>query len=209
MDARSEGIDTQAHMPLFSPAALQPLHDLNRRLFDVLIDEWRRGRSVVPEIAVLGAKLGALNDDLLGRLARVPICWLDAEFLDEKAWTAAALSTRTGHALSVSPLPRGRALELAGLTFALASTTAKASQEAACIMFGMRPAVAGTFGKLTIETVHRLGQIRAHWIRPRWYNSPEDWQRMISTAEHAETARLPPVSLRALNRMLADLEPAT
>src|SRR5205807_1131647 len=119
------------------------------------------------------------------------------------------LSARAGHTVSESPLPRGRALELAGVTFALASTTAKSSQDAACIMFGMRQAVAEVFAGLSVDTVHRLGQTRAHWVRPRWHESPEDWERLIATTEHAEATRLPPVSLRALNRMLADLEPAT
>ncbi|MFL6602931.1 MAG: hypothetical protein ACJ8R9_16590 [Steroidobacteraceae bacterium] len=209
MRAPPEGIDTPARAPLFDPAALRPLHNLNRRLFLVLIDEWRRGRDVTPDLAVLGAKLAPLNDELLWRLARVPICWVDAEFLNVEAWSVAALSTRAGHAPSASPLPRGRALEMAALTFALASTTAKASPEAACIMFGMRQEVAEAFAGFTVETVHRLGLTRAHWVRPRWYESPEDWQRMIATAEHADAARLPPVSLRVLNRMLVDLEPAT
>ena len=209
MAARSEGIDTEGRSPLFDPAALGPLHNLNRRLFEVLVDEWRRGRDVTPEIGVLGAKLAPLNDELLWRLARVPICWVDAGFLNEQAWSVAALSTRAGHTLSASPLPRGRALELAGLTFALASTTAKASPQVASIMFGMRTAVAEAFAGFTVEVVHRLGQSRAHWLRPRWYESPDDWNRMIATAEHAEAARLPPVSLRVLNRMLMDLEAAT
>jgi len=73
------------------------MHNLNRRLFEVLIDEWRRGRDVTPELAVLGAKLAPLNDELLWRLARVPICWVDAEFLNETAWSVAALSARAGH----------------------------------------------------------------------------------------------------------------
>lgn len=209
MRAPPEGIDTPARSPLFDPAALRPLHNLNRRLFELLTDEWRRGRDVTPELAVLGAKLAPLNDELLWRLARVPICWVDADFLNEEAWSVAALSARTGHPVPESPLPRVRALEIAGLTFALASTTAKASPNAARIMFGMRQTVAEAFAGFTVETVHRLGQTRAHWVRPRWYQSPEDWQRMIATADHAEAARLPPVSLRVLNRMLVDLEPAT
>ncbi|MBS0422608.1 MAG: hypothetical protein JSR66_33180 [Proteobacteria bacterium] len=204
-----ETVDTQARLPLFSTAALSPLHNLNRRLFEVLIDEWRRRSDVTPGIAVLGAKLAPLSDELLWRLARVPICWVDAEFLRPDAWSSAALRGRGDHSITESPLPRGRSLELAGLTFALASATAKASSDAARIMFGMHQAVADAFAGFSIETVHRLGQTRAHWVRPRWHQSPEDWQRMIATAEHAESSRLPPVSIRVFNRMLADLEPAT
>jgi len=210
MGTRSELIDAQVRSPLFDPAALGPLHNLNRRLFQVLVEEWRRGRNVTSEVALLGAKLANLSEDLLWRLARVPICWVDAEFLNEEAWgAAAALSTRAGNALSESPLPRGRTFELAGLTFALAATTAKVSPEGACIMFGMRRTVADAFAGFTVETVHRLGQNRAHWVRPRWYHSPEDWNRMIATAEQPDRARLPPVSLRVLNRMFADLDLAT
>lgn len=205
----AEGVDNQARAPLFSPAALRPLHNLNRRLFEILIDEWRRARGGPPAIAALGELLAALDDKVLRRLASVPICWVDAEFLNADAWSATALTGRASHALSESPLPRARALEVAGLTYALASSTAKASADAACIMFGMRPAVADAFAGFSVEMVHRLGQSRAHWVKPRWCETPQDWQRLITTAEHAEAARLPSVSLRALNRLLADLEPAT
>lgn len=204
----SDWVDTQTRAPLFHPTALRPLHDLNRRLFDILIDELRRSREISPAIAVLGAKLAPLGDDTLWRLARVPICWVDAEFLNETAWTETALTSRAAHALSESPLPRARAFELAGLTYALASSIAKSSSDAACIMFGMRPAVADAFAGFSVEAIHRLGQSRAHWVRPRWFDTPQDWQRLIATAESAEATRLPPVSLRALNRLLVDLEPA-
>jgi hypothetical protein len=209
MGAPLESIDTQARSLLFSPTALQPLHNLNHRLFEILVDEWRHPGEIAPAVTILGAKLAPLKQETLWRLARVPICWLDAQFGNTQVWSVSALSTRPGHTPLESPLPRGRAFELGGIMFALASTIAKASTSAACIMFGMRPAVAEAFAMLTVETVHRLGQTRAHWVRPRWYDSPDDWQRMIETAEHAEQSRLPPVSLRALNRMLVDLEPAT
>jgi hypothetical protein len=202
-------INTTPSPRWFAAEALGPLHNLNRRIFEILIDEWRRGSDATPGIAALGAMLAALDDELLWRLARVPICWVDAQFLSEEAWSVTTLSGSTGHVIHESPLPRARSLELAGLTFALASTTAKATREWACIMFGMRPAVAEAFAGFSVETVHRLGQSRAHWIRPRWYNTPQDWHHMIATVEHAEAARLPPVSLRALNRMLGDLELAT
>ena len=204
----SDWVDTQTRAPLFHPTALRPLHDLNRRLFDILIDELRRSREISPATAVLGAKLAPLGDDTLWRLARVPICWVEADFLNETAWTETGLTSRGAHALPESPLPRARAFELAGLTYALASSIAKSSPDAACIMFGMRPAVADAFAGFSVETIHRLGQSRAHWVRPRWFDTPQDWQRLIATAESAEATRLPPVSLRALNRLLVDLEPA-
>jgi len=201
-------VNTHSSPRWFDPEALRPLHNLNHRLFEVVIDEWRRGPAP-PDIATLGAKLARLDDGLLWRLARVPVCWIDAEFSREEGWTETDASTGTVPTLPDCPLPRARALELAGVTFALAAATAKESRETACIMFGMRPKVADSFARFSVETLHRLGQTHAHWVRPRWYETPQDWDRMIATAEHADVARLPPVSLRVLNRMLADLEPAT
>jgi len=193
---------------VFAPEALRPLHNLNRRLLDIVVDEWRRGSSVA-SIAVLGEQLASLDDEILWRLARVPVSLVDAEFRCSEAWYAVTIGTHSDHEVSESPLPRARALELAGLTFGLAATTARASWESARLMFGMRPAVADAFADFTVDLVQWLGQSRAHWVRPRWYDLPQEWCRLIATAEHAEIARLPPVSIRAVNRLLADLEPAT
>lgn len=198
-----------APMPrLFAPEALRPLHNLNRRLLDILVDESRRGTSV-ETIAALGKHLASLDEEVLWRLARVPISLVDAEFHHEEAWHGVTIGRHSGHELFESPLPRARALELAGLTFGLASTTAQASQECARLMFGMSPAVANSFANFTVDVVQWLGQGRAHWIRPRWHDLPLDWHRLIQTAEHAEIVRLPPVAIRAMNRLLADLEHAT
>ncbi len=130
--------------------------------------------------------------------------------LNDDAWGVAAMSAGSGHALPKSPLPRGRALELAGLAFTLASVTAKARPEAACIMFGMRRVVAEAFAGFTIETIHRLGQTRAHLgatavVRVTRRLAAHDRYRRSIRGRSSASGFI----ARYSNRILVDIEPAT
>jgi hypothetical protein len=212
MDERDDlkRIETDPGPRWFAPEALRPIHDLNRRLLSILVEESRRRDGATSSTAALGEQLVSLDEEILWRLARVPISLVDAEFQLDEAWSAAAAGKRRDTVqLSESPLPRARALELAALTFGFAATTARSSRESARLIFGMSPVVADAFAGFTVDVVNWLGQARAHWVRPRWHDRPQEWRRLIETAEHAEAARLPPVGVRAMNRLLADLEPAT
>lgn len=203
------GVASESAPRWFAPESLRPIHQLNRRLLAILIDEARRP-AAAPSVAALGGRLTSVADTVIDRLAAIPISLIDAGFQLDEPWRAVASGNRRHPEQSlVSPLPRGRALELAALTFGLASTTARASKESARLIFGMSPSVANTFATFSLDIVHWLGHARAHWIRPRWHDRPAVWMRLVETAEHAQAARLPPVSVRAMNRLLADLEAAT
>ena len=203
-------IETDPGPRWFAPDALRPIHELNRRLLSILIEESRRRDGATPSAVALGELLVPVGDEILWRLARVPISLVDAEFQFDDGWSAVAAGKRHDTVqLSEAPLPRARVLELAALTFGLAATTAHSSRESARLIFGMSPVVADTFANFTVDDVNWLSQARAHWVRPRWHDRPQQWGRLLLTAEHADAARLPPVGIRAMNRLLADLEPAT
>jgi len=203
------GIAAEPASRWFAPERLRPVHQLNRRLLSILIDESKKS---APEsnLGMLGAQLSRVGDPGLERLAAIPLSLLDAGFQQDEIWHAVADGNRQeGTKVLESPLPRARALELGALTFDLASNTARESQESARLIFGMSASVASAFAGFSLDVVHWLGQARAHWIRPRWHAQPAIWKRLIETTEHSQSARLAPVGMRAMNRLLADLEAAT
>jgi hypothetical protein len=193
----------------FAPEALKPIHELNRSLLAILIEEAGKSRAT-PALVAVGEQLEQVPAQVLARLAELPISLVDADFQADDAWSNldAGYRTHSGHT-SASYLPRPRAFELAALTFGLASATAHASPESARLIFGMTPRVADAFAHFGVEVVQWISQARAHWIRPRWHDKPHFWKRLIATAAQPEGARLPPVGVRAMNRLLADLELAT
>src|SRR5262245_56267398 len=82
----------------FTPEALRPIHELNRRLLAILIEE--SGKSTVPpDLSALGELLAALSPQVLERLAALPISLVDAAFQTDDAWSSVDLGHRThsGH----------------------------------------------------------------------------------------------------------------
>lgn len=189
---------------------LQPLHALNRRLLAVLVDESRRAAGEAAAAAIPCGILGSLDEGTIERLAQVPISLVDAGFQLDERWSTVASGQRDKEQerLCACAIPRARALELAPLTFGLAWATAQSSLHVAQIAFGMSHPVSEAIASLTVDVVQWLGQARAHWIHPRWHDRPSVWSGLIATAEHPESGRLPPVRIRAMNRLLADLERA-
>src|SRR5262249_22195340 len=161
----------------------RPIHELNRRLLTIAIDESRRPGASQSSNA-LGEQLAPLNDEVLRRLAAVPISLVDAEFRLDEEWSTVARGSR--HSLQpLQPhLSRARTLELSTLTFGWASTIARTSRESARLIFGMSPVVADAFAGFTVDVVQWLSQARASWVRPRWHDQPQEWRRLIATADH-------------------------
>lgn len=191
----------------FAADALRPIHELNRRLLSILIDEARKPAGTTPSVSVLGQQLGRLPDEMQSRLAGIPISLVDAGFLLEHRWASIAAGSRHEKDSPISELvlPRPRALELAPVLFSLAASTARTSRESARLIFGMSLATADAFGQFTVPTVQWLGQARAHWVRPRWHCHPDIWGRLAWTAMHTGSAGVPPLGIRAVCRLLADL----
>jgi len=134
---------------------------------------------------------------------------VDAGFRDDARWANAIARPNTEFPAGESAFPRLQALQLAQQTFTLAWTAARANPESACILFGMSRKCAGLVARVSIQTMQRIAERHPDWVRPAWENQPEIWHHLITAAAQEPQPRLPPVGLRALQRQLADLEPAT
>lgn len=193
----------------FTPQTLQPLYALNRRLLAILVDESRKTTDAAATSSLPCGVLAWRDEGTIERLAQIPLSLTDAGFQLDERWRAVA----SGHQkepeqLCESVMPRARALELAPLTFGLAWATAQSNRQVAQIAFGMSHTVSEIVAGLTVDIVQWLGQARAHWLRPRWHDRTDVWLGLIAAAEQPESTRVPPVRIRAMNRLLADLERA-
>jgi hypothetical protein len=197
-------VDHPSAPAAFAADSLRPVHHLNRRLLEILIEESRRRVGASAVALLLGRELAALGIEVRTRLATVPISLVDGGFKRDDWWRT--ISSGEPSTLSELVLPRTRTLELAPLTFGAAAAIARISPESARLIFGMTVTVAQAFAEFPIDVVQRLGQTQAHLICPRWHHRPEIWRALIATAQRAEDARLPPVGVRAMNQLLADLE---
>jgi hypothetical protein len=194
----------------FGETGLAPVYELNRFMLDVLIDVAARpaGESRSRLAVVLKGPLARLTEAGRDRLSRCPVSLVDAGFRDDPRWTAALGRPNSEFPANESAFPHLQALRLAHQTVTLAWTSARANLESACIIFGMSRRCAGIVARAGLQSMERVAERHPDWVRPAWENAPEIWHHLIAMAEQAPQPRLP-LGLRALQRQLADFEPAT
>ena len=109
----------------------------------------------------------------------------------------------------VSGLSPGRTVELAQMAVTLAWTIARASPEAACIIFGMTSDCGRLVSGLSLHRIPWLAERNAPAIRPAWADRPQILQHLLSLSDPPPASRLPPLHVRAMQRQLAALSLAT
>jgi len=194
----------------FSEASLAPVFELNRLFFDALVEAACRPASEVgPRLAsTLQGPLLQLTSAARDRLSRCPICFVDAGFHDDERWALIATQSDTQLGSREIVFPRLQALQLAYQTLTLAWTVAQTNLEGARLIFGMTRRSARVIAKAGIQTMHRVAERHTGWIRPAWEDQSVIWQDLIAMAMR-ETEPQSSLGMRALQRRLADLEPAT
>jgi hypothetical protein len=193
----------------FSEAALTPLFELNAFFLNVLVVSASRPSHERPHWALAQRpEWKQLSVAARQRIARCPVCLVDAGFQEDERWEAIARRDAPASAAAVG-LPRWRAVELAHMTFTLAWTVARASLEGARIIFGMTPRCARIVSSLSVHRIQELSEQHYDAIRPAWEDHPQIWQYLLSLTEAAPAARLPPVHVRAMQRQLTSLALAT
>ena len=197
--------------PGFTASVLEPVFDLNARVLQRLVDEARCSdeETRIGIVVPLRRSLLELSDVGLDRLARCPICLLDAGFGEKARWLArlGEPCLAFGPKIAAFEFPRLEALRLSQTLFMMVWAAANAQPVCAKIIFGMSEECLRVMRALT--SVQDLIEECSHWVRPRWPDRPQVWQRLIGTAQQSPAARIPDVGVRALLQMLADLEPAT
>ena len=205
---RPDDEDTGAR--IFSETSLAPVFELNRLLLDALVDaSFRPASEVRPRlVSTLQGPLTQLTPTARSRLSRCPICFVDVGFHDDERWAAVATQSDARHGSQEIVFPRLQALQLAYQTLTLAWTIARANLEGACLIFGMTRKLARVIAKAGIQMMHEVAERHTGWVRPAWDDQSAIWHHLIAMAMR-ETDSQSSLGLRALQRRLADLEPAT
>lgn len=202
--------DDDAKARIFGETSLAPVFELNRLFLDALVDaSFRPASEVQPRLAsTLQRPLAQLTSAARDRLSRCPICFVDAGFRDDERWAAIATQSDARLGSQEIVFPRLQALQLAYQTLTLAWTIARANLEGACLIFGMTRKSARMIAKTGIQTMHQVAERHTGWVRPAWDDQSAIWHHLIAMAMR-ETDSQSSLGLRALQRRLADLEPAT
>jgi hypothetical protein len=194
----------------FSESALTPVFELNGFFLELLTAFPSHPSHLgCAWSAALRPELHELTGAARVRIARSPVCLVDAGFQDEACWDVMSSPAQRPVAEGEGCLPAERAIELTQMTVTLAWTVARTSLEGACIIFGMTSRCARIVSGLSVHRIPALAERNAHTIRPAWMNHPEIWPHLLSLADPAPASRLPPVHVRAMQRQLADFVLAT
>lgn len=192
----------------FGEAALTPVYELNAFFLDVLTTLARDpSHRASPWEAALQPELSQLSPAARTRLARCPVCLIDAGFQDERRWASPARASELPEPGAVE-LPLARSVELTQMTVTLAWSIARAHSEAACIIFGMSPRCARLVAGLSVHRIPFLAERNAPHVRPAWADDPEIWRHILNPTV-APSSRLPSFHVRAMQRQLAEITLAT
>jgi len=133
---------------------------------------------------------------------------VDAGFRDDARWTTALGQPNSEFPTSENPFPHLQALRLARQTFTFGVDISPGEPGVRLYHFGMSRRCAGIVARTGLQSMERMAERHPDWVRPAWEGAPEIWHNLIAMAEQDSQPRLPPLGLRALQRQLADLEPA-
>jgi hypothetical protein len=192
----------------FSEASLTTLFELNGFFLELLAEAARGPTAKSPAwSAALRPQASQLTAAARARIARCPVCLLDVGFQDEARW--GSQSSEHQFSEEISGLPPGRTIELTQMAVTLAWTIARASPEAASIIFCMTPDCVRRVSGLSLHRIPWLAERNARAIRPAWADRPQMWQHLLSLSDPPPASRLPPLHVRAMQRQLAELSLAT
>lgn len=194
----------------FSEAALTPVYELNAFFLDLLATLARdSSRRAGTWEAALQPELLQLSSAARARIARCPVCLVDAGFQDERRWTSPASGGEVSASSTTAEVPLARSVELTQMTVTLAWSIARTHPEAACVIFGMRSQCARLVAILSVHRIPVLAERNAPHVRPAWADAPEIWRHLLNPSAAVPPSRLPPLHVRAMQRQLAEVSLAT
>ncbi len=193
----------------FSEAALTPVYELNAFFLDLLTTLARdSSRRAWAWEAALQPELLQLSSAARARIARCPVCLVDAGFQDERRWTSPASGGEASASSTTAETPLARSVELTQMTVTLAWGIARTHPEAACIIFGMSPQCARLVANLSVHRIPVLAERNAPHVCPAWAEDPEIWRHLLNPTA-TPPSRLPPLHVRVMQRQLAEVSLAT
>ncbi len=169
--------------------ALAPICDINGQCLQMLVEVARGNPSsadpFLSEILILAS---TLNSQTLATAARFPFLLLDFGFSEPDWWRdITGDSNESATELTwLTPFPRATASRLSRSIIMLAWHTVRTDTEAAVVLLGITPEVAGILRSMPIHSIDDLAERHARRLRLRWADRPGVWRQLIACAKHTE-----------------------
>lgn len=186
------------------------LHALNARCIDLIVHAARsEGRPKLPLPGPLRAILRDSTPEIRRRVAECGFLLLDMEFENEEWWRGVALQpelrwrTPGFH----DAFARRTAVPLARSTLMNAWYSIQADHDAACIVLGMRSAVAESIAARSLSQLDQIADRRHRHLLPRWWDQPVLWHELFSAAQSSSHAVQRMICLHSLQRLTGRLLP--
>ena len=174
-----------------------PLTRLNERCMDLLIDA-AATNSPQTTLAVLieHRRLWIrLDSPARERVAQMPFLIADAQFDDERRWTAITKGEPVTSDDSGLPRAISEALMLEVLMFAW--QLANADRRTAIISLGMAASVADAIAALTPQAIRDIARQECGSVQLRWTCDLRFWGDLLLAAQNADEEKLSELSLQA------------
>jgi hypothetical protein len=190
-----------------SAAILRPLHELNERCIELLVQSARTERpDAFPIVIQLRGILQGLSPEIQTRAARKAFLLVDLEFTNAAWW-----QMLRSHPARPAPLPSWRgsfprraAVPLARATLMFAWHSLRADRNAACLL-GMNSAVSEVIAALSLTDIDRIVDRRFRHLRPRWEDRPAVWRQLLQAAQSTDIRRTRDVNLRGLQLLVGEM----
>jgi hypothetical protein len=186
--------------------SLEPIYDLNRRMFALLTASDRDGAEhpdFDPKTSV-AVVLREIEPPARQRLALCPFLLLDASFHNASKWRRADAQSEPAVATQSIDEPYTRVLALARATCLVAWYLARTNPIAARLVLGVSRECARVIAESGLTDLEEIAArlIRERLFKPRWHDRPEVWHRLIRLALNAPHV---PVGVHGLQLFLGDL----
>lgn len=184
----------------FSPDALRPVIDVNRRLLSLMQTSPVQLQLPAP----LVQQVHSLDEVAVERLAGCPCLLVDVGFLKHRRGELIQRAQLKPLAVSAGRPAPALLTALARMTCWVAWHYARLYPAPAHLVLGMSPAVRHAFNALAIDELDELSAARSHRLRPRWLNNPAMWTALITAIKNQKPAI--GAHARVLQLALGDLE---
>lgn len=208
--------DTDTYAPLQSKwlerRVLDPLHEVNERCIELLIDSARscdqRNGWTADLINHSRALLCTMNSAACIRASKSPFLLVDFGFQDLKWWQQLMRHPEKA-ARNPTWLPcfqrRQDAVKLARTALVLAWYTARLNRELAIVLLGLAPAVADVIATLRMQQIDRIAERQFRHVRPRWEDHPAMWQQLLRSAQSGDVDSVCDFNVRGIQLLTSEL----
>jgi hypothetical protein len=187
---------------------LAPLYQVNERCLMLLAEAARQEtRCTSPLVIALRRPLLAMTPEMRARASRRALLLLDMAFRDFPWWFGARAHPRRATRTLLEPelFPAPSARPLARATLVLAWHSVRADRIAASALLGLSRPVAEIIAGLTLEELDWIAERRFRTLRPRWEDRPEQWRKLLLSAEGSDFRRGREFNVQSLKLLAGEL----